>query len=65
VLDLPGAQPERRRMAGVDDARRCTSQVNPHEQASYELGPARLRSQRIIRQPRLLDQLHPSPAGIA
>ena len=48
ALDLPGPQPQRRRMAGVDDARPRVGQVNPHEQAGNELTLARLRGQRII-----------------
>ena len=40
-------------------------QVNPHEQAGNELALARLLGQRIIRQPRLLGQLNPPPAGVA
>ena len=65
VLDLPGPQAERRGMAGVDDARRCTGQVNPHEQAGNELAVTRLLGQRIIGQPRLLGQLNPLPTGVA
>jgi hypothetical protein len=52
-------------MAGVDDPRRRSSQVDPHEQAGDELPLARLLGQRIIRQPRLLGQLDPPPAGVA
>jgi hypothetical protein len=65
LLDLPGPQPQRRRMAGVDDPRRRTGQADPHEQAGDELVLTGLLRQRIIRQPRLLGQLNPSPAGVA
>jgi hypothetical protein len=52
-------------MAGVDDACRCSGQVNSHEQPGNELALARLLGQRIIRQLRLVGQLDPPPAGVA
>jgi hypothetical protein len=65
LLNLPGPQPERRRMTGVDDARRRARQVNAHQQAGNELAVARLLGERIVRQPRLFGELHSSPAGVA
>ena len=47
----------------VDDPRRRTRQVNPHEQAGNELALARLLGQRVIRQPSLPGQLNPGPGG--
>ena len=52
-------------MAGIDDARSRTGQVNPNEQAGDELALVCLVGQRIIRQPRLLCQPDPPPAGVA
>jgi hypothetical protein len=52
-------------MAGVDDARRRSGQVDPNDQARNELALARLLGQRIIRQPRLLGQLDAPPAGVS
>jgi hypothetical protein len=65
LLDPPGPKPQRRGMTGVDDARRRTGQVNPHEQARDELAVAGLLGQRIICQPGLLGQLNTPPAGVA
>jgi hypothetical protein len=65
VLDLSRANPKRRRMTGIDDARRRSGQVNPHEQTGHELAVTGLCGQRIIRQARLLGQLNSTPAGVA
>ena len=65
LINLPGPKPQGRRMPGVDDARRRTGQVDPHDQTGDELAFAGLLGQRIIRQPRLLGQLDAPPAGVA
>ena len=65
LIDLPSPEPKRGRMAGVDDGRRGSCQVDPRDQTGDELAFAGLLGQRIICQLRLLGQLNPPPAGIA